>query len=610
MIEILYILIFVLISASIGKKILNLFKFKLGTLEEFVFCVGIGYAVLSYLTLILGLLGLLYKGMFYMLFLILIIVSLKEIKYFLLSVKKIRVFRVALNFESFLFVVLILLIVLNFLITPTIPFGLDVLAHYLAVPKIYILHHAISDIPYLNNSDFPMLIHMLFLVGMLIKSYWLAKLVAYSVGILLTLAIYSFCKRYFNKKIALLASVIFYSLPTIIQGAQVPRADIALAFYSFLAVYAFINYSCLLKKGWLVLSAIFIGLSASAKLNGIFNVFIFSLFIFVMVKHKQGMRKAIFLVGSFVLISIIIVSPWYIKSYTYTGNPIYPYAYDYFGGEYYSKELAEEGTEVFEDYGTGKGLLSYILLPWNMTMQELKFGSLLGIGPIFLLFIPPLFLFKRDREYGLIVDLLLISWLFITMWFLLVSHALRHILVVLALLSVIAAYTIHRILKHKYLKTLTIFILIFMFLFNFALWKGARGDELAPALGLETTEEFTSKLKTHSNYEASQYINKNLPNSKILLFREYRGYYLDVEYVNGFPTWHTYINYMGFEDEEDLYKRLKEIGITHIMINEWEHYRRDYIDICKKANELMERLLAKSAVKIYDERGIVVYVLK
>ena len=43
--------------------------------------------------------------------------------------------------------------------------------------------------------------------------------------------------------------------------------------------------------------------------------------------------------------AVVALSPWLIRNATFTGNPVYPFAYEWFGGEAWSTEQAEQWTQ-------------------------------------------------------------------------------------------------------------------------------------------------------------------------------------------------------------------------------------------------------------------------
>jgi hypothetical protein len=68
-------------------------------------------------------------------------------------------------------------------------------------------------------------------------------------------------------------------------------------------------------------------------------------------------------------------------------------------------------------------------------------------------------------------------------------------------------------------------------------------------------------------YDAAEFVN-TLPNdSKIALYQETRGYYLDREYFWANPGQHNLIPYDELRSGDELAAALKSLRITHVLIN-------------------------------------------
>ena len=152
-------------------------------------------------------------------------------------------------------------------------------------------------------------------------------------------------------------------------------------------------------------------------------------------------------------------------------------------------------------------------------------------------------------------------------------------------------------------------MLLIILFFNLILSLGINAKKLPVALGLENKEVYIERYV--DNYKATQYANKHLSErSKIFFFLDNRGYYLDRAYVWGDPIDQAYVNYFEFRNQEDMLKRLKEIGVTHILIN--SNIKTSYGDktdrfVMEIKEELIKPLLEKHTKKIYDKKGIQIY---
>jgi 4-amino-4-deoxy-L-arabinose transferase-like glycosyltransferase len=125
-------------------------------------------------------------------------------------------------------------------------------------------------------------------------------------------------------------SLFFLSIPVIIRLSSTVYVDLGLIcffFASILYLFHWIEYSFKLK--YLIVSAVFCGLALGTKYNGLVGLFLLGLFVpFVYSRYHAGQKfqavKAIGFCFSFVLVSLMVFSPWMIRNVVWTGNPVYP----------------------------------------------------------------------------------------------------------------------------------------------------------------------------------------------------------------------------------------------------------------------------------------------
>ncbi|MGB9587162.1 MAG: hypothetical protein ACPL7O_03190, partial [Armatimonadota bacterium] len=159
------------------------------------------------------------------------------------------------------------LAVLALMQTLTPPAGLDWdgLAYHLAVPKLYLLRHAIYYVPFISHSNFPFLTEMWYTLGLSLGSAIIAKLFHFFMYVGTALGVYSLCKEHINRTVGSVAAVIFMSIPVVFWEAGVAYADITTAFYLVLAVYAILNWEKSDMLSWLFISSLAAGFALGTK---------------------------------------------------------------------------------------------------------------------------------------------------------------------------------------------------------------------------------------------------------------------------------------------------------------------------------------------------------
>jgi hypothetical protein len=93
-------------------------------------------------------------------------------------------------------------------------------------------------------------------------------------------------------------------------------------------------------------------------------------------------------------VAAAIASPWWIKNYVHTQNPVYPMAYSVFGGGEWSGDLAllyhektQEKGVLAISHGPGQLLKNTLSLPW-LTLNDPDLFERFEIGPLFWVFSP------------------------------------------------------------------------------------------------------------------------------------------------------------------------------------------------------------------------------
>ena len=235
-----WLLFLTVISAALGKRIFSIFRIKfLNTAEGFLFGAGMGIGILSYFVFTFGLTRLLYPWVFYLLLVILLIFSMQEIKNLMKNLIKVRFQLNTLGrFEIVLLILLASHIIMNLIGSLAPLTSWDAVAYQLALPKVYLINHKIFNLP-IYTSAYPANINMLYLLGLLINGEVLASLINFSFSVLVVILIYTFCRRFFSVKVALLAAVIYYAMPIVNSTSSSLMISQGITFFLLLSLYAF-----------------------------------------------------------------------------------------------------------------------------------------------------------------------------------------------------------------------------------------------------------------------------------------------------------------------------------------------------------------------------------
>jgi 4-amino-4-deoxy-L-arabinose transferase-like glycosyltransferase len=550
------------------------------TAEEMPFATALGMGLLSYLVLVAGLLGQLTVrvGVALVLFLALLgwreMVGLAQSVGALIRPKSAR----WTVFPLLIFLVASAALTVVGALAPSTDSDYDGLVYHLAIPKLYLHHGSIHPIPWLSHANFPFLLEMLYLLGLLLDGQSLAKLFHFGCGWLTACAVFAFTRRWWGPRAGWLGAAVFASVPLIAWEMTVAYNELAFAMYAFLTVYAlsrwFDQRHADPHRGWLWVAAIMCGLSLGTKmLAGAVLLFALAALAWGM-ERAQGIRSRLVPVALFAAIAAAVACPWYVKSYLWTGNPVYPFCYDIFGGRYWSAERAGAYSAAQAAFGMGKGSLAFVGLPWNLTMntrwffdlpQELRGINILlwVFGPLFLALIPALLLTGPVSAPGRLV--LWFSLLYVGVWFGLTQNG-RYLIPILPGLCACTGLSADRLLRRELLVTAAVSVALLL-----AMLSGLYASSVlaAPAfrvaLGRESPRAYLNRNSTL--YPIFEAVNRETPpDARILVLGdEPRCFYLDRDYLLGNHA--DIFSSQDLASPDSLLTALRRAGVSHLLLH-------------------------------------------
>ncbi len=597
--DIALLLLVVFLCYSLTEKFLSRYikvNFSFGV-EKFVFLGGLGLGIFAYAILILGLCGFLYEWVFYALILIAILSVWDRIKDGLLRFRAVR-FDAALILKhkllsAFLFLFAVFAVI-NLIGTLTPPTAWDELTYHLALPKLFIQHHRIFNVPNIMFSSYIMVQNMFYIFGMLVKSDILAKLFHFAMGILTSLAIYSFCRNYSSSKVSLLSALIFYSIPVVTKKSMIAYNDLGLTFFQFLAFYATVKWLLLEEDRWLVLGAVFCGLALGTKYFGAFSYISAVLLIFSagVIYKKMRFIDLIKRTGLFSAVAFLVSFVWYLKNYIYFGNPVFPLFNNMFRSQWWYPISYTDSYHGPQPWGVGTRVIDYLILPWNLYFKDTFFGWE-QIGPILLMFLPLLLVlvvFKKKRLEAALKYVIIFGLSFYVLWAVSDQYN-RYLIPLYPFLGILSGYTIFSLassFQKNYARALIAFVMILIFFnlpFFSACWlkrpvySNYPPQALRSALGLISRDQYLLETRMpgySNNYPAVKFVNENLPaDAKVLSLWGFFQYYYERDVVQDYEYYPAYKMALidlfwpkvTRESWEDFFKKVKELKFTHLVID-------------------------------------------
>ena len=286
-------------------------------------------------------------------------------------------FSPAKNLYEILFVIILAtLLPLLFLNALTPVWDYDALLYHLEIPRQFLAHGRIYFDPEVFRSAYPFLGEMLFLIGLAFKADSFAKLINLTYAILFILSVYAFGKRFFGRETAILAILILVGTPALPSWATWVSIDFAWAGYEFWSLYIVILWLANEKKDsprWLALTGILSGLAASTKYLSLTTMLIVGAIILwqSLGSYRLTTRslKNLLVFGAS---AVLVMSPWYLKNWLWTGNPVYPM---FWGGTGWGLLKAQVLNDYLHSFGVGNHWFDYLLIPYNVYVNHDQFST-------------------------------------------------------------------------------------------------------------------------------------------------------------------------------------------------------------------------------------------
>jgi hypothetical protein len=592
------------VASGLGQTLLRqLDALKPYPLERFVYATALGLGVIGYGVFSLGFMGVLYLPIVVAWVIVAalvgtpgLIVQLKELKRWLVTERSVHAdsqTAVGTIVNRFCLLALCFIAIASVVLALRPPSAMewDVLAYHLADTKVFIANHRLAPLPTDHHSNFPMLMEMLYVVGLLLGGSALANYFHLMTLCLLVLGIIAVCARYYEAPVGFIAALILATTPLVLWEATTAYVDIAGACYSTLAVFVLLPLwdnrpfdprSCFQCS---LLAGILMGFNLGIKYLGLIP---FGLLGCLLLLRRAYLRYALI----YFIASLLVGSPWYLKNAVLLHNPVYPFYFRLFphslywslGREKaYNSEQNRFGFPHMLLHNPHEALINLLLVPWQLLVSvpryfnggEYNFGAL--IGGLYQGFCLPLLLFRRIPRTLRII--LVLGTCQLIIWFFLAQIG-RYLIQMMPLFAVGGGYCAWQLLRQMpntpldaIVKTAVVLLLcgqvvylmlgLTVFPFNgpsalaFMQQTGLPASDLNVEKVLDVVssrrheEEFLQD--TIDVYDAEEWVNHHtLPQEGILLYEEDRGYYLDRPYLWGDAEHSAYIPYQRFSNAGQL----------------------------------------------------------
>ncbi|KAB2891580.1 MAG: phospholipid carrier-dependent glycosyltransferase [Desulfobulbaceae bacterium] len=481
------------------------------------------------------------------------------------------------------------------------PTDRDSLTHHLFIPKLYIQQGGIHEIPDIAFSYYPMNLELLYLIPLSFGNDIIPKYIHFLFALLTALLIYRFLKPRTSTNIALFGSLLLLSTPIVVKLSTTAYVDLGLMFFSTASLLLILRWLESDAKRHLILAGICCGLAAGTKYNGIVSIIVLSLLLPIFSIHRQNRapgsdRKALAAGCIFLLCALLTFSPWMVRNFIWTGNPIYPLHDTLFNSvtSHNTHSISEAAPSdspsptmnpfVFRRLAYQEPWWQTMLLPVRFFFEgrdddpryfDGKLNPFLLILPLLAFLYPPTTRQARHKRQFLMAFSLL---LFLFTFFQQVPR-IRYIIGVVPPLVLLSAYGLHQTLSasaagtslknHPISRSLVAVCAIGALAYNLQ-YLSSQFTLIKPLTyitGKVSREQYITSYRPE--YPAIQFINQlQQPIKTLAIFLGNRGYYFDTPVVfdlqNNRSTLLELTKHSA--DGQHMYKALTARQITHLII--------------------------------------------
>jgi len=489
---------------------------------------------------------------------------------------------------SFLFIFLLTVITCLIVLASVPPVSRDALVHHLYIPKLYLQHGGIFEIPDLEFSYYPMNVDLLYLLCLRFGNDILPKYIHFFFSLVTSFLIYQYLKERISKNLALSGALFFLTIPIIIKLSITAYVDLGLTFFSFASIFLILKWTEHDQGHHLIVFAgIFAGLAAGTKYNGIIVIFLLTAFLpIIALRMKTGTvkpRNVIFLSALFLMCSLVVFSPWPLRNYIWTGNPLFPL--------FSNASLNQEGLNASANLPPllirkivhGESWLEILLIPVRIFFTGQDDNPRLFDGKLnpFLLLLPLFSLVIRSDNGKVQQEKKLFLWFSILFFFIASTQAVnraRYIAPILPCLVVLSMLSLHdlkqfsgnnkkRLLFGQFLIPSVIAAAIgYNTVYLISQFHYVR--PFSYLLGHETRSQYIARYRPE--YPVIEFANSTLkPSDKILgVFLGNRGYYFDIPiaFDMGNNTSKLTEIIRSASQSADILKALHKENFSHLLI--------------------------------------------
>jgi hypothetical protein len=431
----------------------------------------------------------------------------------------------------------------------------DALCYHLQVPKVFLAQGAASFQPDLHETVYPLLTELLYAVALAFRGPVSCRLISWVLGLVFAANVTALARPDLGAR-AWWAGTVALLVPAVSNGMSAPLNDVALAAFGTAAIVAWAQFHDSPSPRRAALIGLLVGLSLGVKYPALVLAGLLGLATVASAVWKLGWRRAIVVTSLFAGVMLAVGGPWYLRALWYTGNPVYPFFRQVFGGA----GLDEVLDPIKRPLAVTIPNLLTALGP--LSLRPERFDSFAHqLGPVFVFFLPALFLERPPRRVLAIVAL---GYAFLTIC-LTQRQSMRFVLIAVGPLALGVAWLAQQWWARPDLPArilVATLLLVLGFESGLALARARHG--LPVLLGREDADSFLERREP--TYRVGRWMAAHLPDSAQVVGQEHRGYYLPCPYTMELAHRRRTGLGRGGESARAVIDHFERAGFTHILL--------------------------------------------
>ena len=517
------------------------------------------------------------------------------------------------------------------ILAATPPTSRDALIHHLAVPKLYLQHGGMVELPSLPFSYYPSNLGLLYWASLALGSELACKYIHFAFALLTGGIVFLYLKNRAGVFYGLLGALILLSTPVVIRLSTMVYVDLGLLFFSSASLIALFQWRASgYKLKWLLVAGVACGLALGTKYNALISLLLLAFLTIILYvrnpgQHRKGLVQTFAVATLFCGVSLLVFSPWMIRNYKWTGNPVYPLYQKLFSEQKPSETVSESvsfGPLAYRALVYGEKDWEIALLPLRIFFEGKDddpqyFDA--RLNPMLLLFLPFAFFKRRAGPDPWRLEkwmMLGFAVLFILIAICTQSARIRYFLPALTPLVLLTVFGVRnladRFSRRAARFALGVLVGLFLALNLYYLMDLYQRVEPVRYLSGELDREAYLRTKL-ATYAPLEFINQALPDNAAVFFilAGNQGYYCDRPYGYDHPpsgaTFHNILKVA--HSPRDVNDRFKDKGYTHILVSEPRLLRWADTNFTEAEKQLMFGFFKNAAHRIYFKNGFGIYEL-